>query len=377
VTQPHGTLDVTRPTADTLCVRLHGTWTMQAALPSIAEVQARYEALPGWQCLSFETSDLADWDSTLLTFLLKLQGTCIQRQVEFDPTGLPQGVQRLLALATAVPERQDARREVVRKSILVRLGQGVLTAVESSHALLTFLGQVALAFVQFIRGRARFRGVDLALLMQECGAQALPIVSLISFLVGLILAFVGAVQLRPFGAQIYVANLVGLGMAREMGALMTGIIMAGRTGAAFAAQLGTMTVNQEIDALTTLGLRPMEFLVVPRMLALVLMMPLLCLYADLVGILGGAVVGVGMLNLGTVQYYQQTLSIMLRDFVLGLIKGTVFGILVALAGCLRGMQCGRSASAVGAAATSAVVTGIVWIIIFDALLTVIYDVLGL
>jgi phospholipid/cholesterol/gamma-HCH transport system permease protein len=276
-----------------------------------------------------------------------------------------------------VPERQDARREVVRKSILVRLGQGVLTAVESSHALLTFLGQVALAFVQFIRGRARFRGVDLALLMQECGAQALPIVSLISFLVGLILAFVGAVQLRPFGAQIYVANLVGLGMAREMGALMTGIIMAGRTGAAFAAQLGTMTVNQEIDALTTLGLRPMEFLVVPRMLALVLMMPLLCLYADLVGILGGAVVGVGMLNLGTVQYYQQTLSIMLRDFVLGLIKGTVFGILVALAGCLRGMQCGRSASAVGAAATSAVVTGIVWIIIFDALLTVIYDVLGL
>jgi len=232
---------------------------MHAALPSMAEVQAQYEALPGGQRLSFETSDLAGWDSTLLTFLLKHQETCVQRQVEFDPTGLPPGVQRLLALATAVPERQDARREVVRESLLVRLGQGVLTAVESSHGLLTFLGQVALAFVQFIRGRARFRGVDLALLMQECGAQALPIVSLISFLVGLILAFVGAIQLRPFGAQIYVANLVGLGMAREMGALMTGIIMAGRTGAAFAAQLGTMTVNQEIDALTTLGLRPMEF----------------------------------------------------------------------------------------------------------------------
>ncbi len=378
VTQPHGTLDVTRPTTETLCVRLTRTWTMHAALPSIAEVQVQYEALPGGQRLSFETSDLAGWDSTLLTFLLKLQETCVQRQVEFDPTDLPQGVQRLLALATAVPERQDARREVVRESLLVRLGQGVLTAVESSHRLLTFLGQVALAFVQFIRGRARFRGVDLALLMQECGAQALPIVSLISFLVGLILAFVGAVQLRPFGAQIYVANLVGLGMAREMGALMTGIIMAGRTGAAFAAQLGTMTVNQEIDALRTMGLNPMEFLVVPRMLALVLMVPLLCLYADLVGILGGAVVGVGMLHLGTVQYYQQTLYILqLRDFVLGLIKGAVFGILVALAGCLRGIQCGRSASAVGAAATSAVVTGIVWIIIFDALLTVIYDVLGL
>src|SRR6266446_589848 len=378
VTQPHGTLDVTRPTTETLCVRLTRTWTMHAALPSIAEVQVQYEALPGGQRLSFETPDLAGWDSTLLTFLLKLQEICAQRQVEFDPTGLPQGVQRLLALATAVPERQDARREVVRESLLVRLGQGVLTAVESSHRLLTFLGQVALAFVQFIRGRARFRGVDLALLMQECGAQALPIVSLISFLVGLILAFVGAVQLRPFGAQIYVANLVGLGMAREMGALMTGIIMAGRTGAAFAAQLGTMTVNQEIDALRTMGLNPMEFLVVPRMLALVLMVPLLCLYADLVGILGGAVVGVGMLNLGPVQYYQQTLYILqLRDFVLGLIKGAVFGILIALAGCLRGMQSGRSASAVGTAATSAVVTGIVWIIVSDAVLTVIYDILGL
>jgi phospholipid/cholesterol/gamma-HCH transport system permease protein len=202
-------------------------------------------------------------------------------------------------------------------------------------------------------------------------------VSLISFLVGLILAFMGAVQLRQFGAQIYVADLVGLGMAREMGAMMTGIIMAGRTGAAFAARLGTMTVNQEIDALTTMGLPPMEFLVLPRILALVLMTPLLCVYAVLLGMLGGALVGVWMLDLGFMQYYQQTLyALRLMDFVAGLIKGGVFGVLVALAGCLRGMQCGRSASAVGEAATSAVVTGIVWIIVSEAILTVIYDVLG-
>src|SRR3989442_10230096 len=378
VTHPHGTLDVTRPTADTLCVRLSGQWIIQAALPSPAEVQAQCEALPRVRRLSFAASDLADWDSALLTFLLKLTELCDQRQIAFDQAGLPHGVQRLLALATAVPERQDARREVVRESLLVRLGQGVLTAVESTHGLLTFLGQVALAFGQFIRGRARFRGVDLWLIVQECGAQALPIVSLISFLVGLILAFMGANQLRQFGAQIYVANLVGLSMAREMGAMMTGIIMAGRTGAAFAAQLGTMVVNQEIDALTTMGLNPMEFLVVPRILALAMMVPLLCIYADLVGILGGAVVGVGMLNLGAAQYYQQTLSALhLLDFVVGLIKGSVFGILIALAGCLRGMQCGRSASAVGAAATSAVVTGIVWIIVSDAVLTVMYNDLGI
>ena len=378
VTHPHGTLDVTRPTADTLCVRLSGQWIIQAALPSPAEVQAQCEALPRVRRLSFAASDLADWDSALLTFLLKLTELCDQRQIAFDQAGLPHGVQRLLALATAVPEGQDVRREVVEESLLVRLGQGVLTAVEPTHGLLTFLGQVALAFGQFIRGRARFRGVDLWLIVQECGAQALPIVSLISFLVGLILAFMGANQLQQFGAQIYVANLVGLSMAREMGAMMTGIIMAGRTGAAFAAQLGTMVVNQEVDALTTMGLNPMEFLAMPRILALMMMVPLLCIYADLVGILGGAVVGVGMLNLGAAQYYQQTLSALhLLDFIVGLIKGTVFGILIALAGCLRGMQCGRSASAVGAAATSAVVTGIVWIIVSDAVLTAMYNVLGI
>jgi phospholipid/cholesterol/gamma-HCH transport system permease protein len=328
--------------------------------------------------LSFEASDLAAWDSALLPFVLKLKELCDQSQAEFDQAGLPHGVQRLLALATAVPEHQETRREAKRVSLLVWLGQSALDISEATHALLIFLGQVALAFGQFIRGRARLRAVDLWLIMQQSGAQALPIVSLISFLVGLILAFMGANQLRQFGAQIYVANLVGLSMAREMGAMMTGIIMAGRTGAAFAAQLGTMVVNQETDALITMGLKPVEFLVIPRMLALMLMVPLLCLYADLIGILGGAVVGVGMLNLGAAQYYQQTLSALhLMDFVVGLIKGTVFGVLIALAGCLRGMQCGRSASAVGAAATSAVVTGIVWIIVSDAVLTVTYDILGI
>lgn len=377
VTPAQGKLDVTRPSADTLCVRLSGQWTIHAALPSTAEVHTQFAPLPQVQRLTFETHELADWDSALLTFLLTLRVMCAQSRIAFDQTGLPQGVQRLVTLATAVPEHQGDRRQGGREALPVRLGKGAPSVTAATHEFLTFLGQLALACVQLVRGRARFRGVDLALIIQESGAQALPIVSLISFLVGLILAFVGATQLRQFGAQIYIANLVGLGMAREMGAMMTGIIMAGRTGAAFAAQLGTMTVNQEVDALTTMGLTPMEFLVLPRTLAMVLMMPLLCIYADLVGILGGAVVGVGMLNLGASQYYQQTLSaVHLLDFVLGLIKGAVFGVVVALAGCLRGIQCGRSASAVGAATTSAVVTAIVWIIIWDALLTVIYDVVG-
>ena len=206
----------------------------------------------------------------------------------------------------------------------------------------------------------------------------LPIVTLISVLIGLILAFVGAVQLEMFGAQIYVANLVGLGMAREMGAMMTGIIMAGRTGAAFAAQIGTMQVNEEIDALQTMGISPMDFLVMPRMIALIVMMPLLCLYANFMGILGGMFVGMSMLDISFAQYLEQTRSaISMTDFSLGLVKSVVFGVIVAMSGCLRGIQCGRSSTAVGNAATSAVVTGIVLIVIFDSLLTVIYSFLGI
>jgi phospholipid/cholesterol/gamma-HCH transport system permease protein len=189
---------------------------------------------------------------------------------------------------------------------------------------------------------------------------------------------VGAVQLAMFGAQIFIANLVGIAMAREMAAIMTGIIMAGRTGAAFAAQIGTMQVNEEVDALITMGVSPMEFLVLPRMLALIVMMPLLCLYANLVGILGGFVVGTGMFDISFTQYMEQTrLALNLTHFGLGIFKSAVFGVLVAIAGCLRGMECGRSASAVGDAATSAVVTSIVLIVVIDGIFAVITNIIGI
>ncbi len=244
--------------------------------------------------------------------------------------------------------------------------------------MLGFIGQAVQSFGRLTIGRARFRRSDLVDIIYECGAAALPIITLISFLVGLILAFVGAVQLQQFGAQIYVADLVGIAMAREMGALMSAIIMSGRTGAAFAAQLGTMQVNEEIDALTTFGLSSVDFLVLPRMIALILMMPLLCIYADLMGILGGGLVGVGMLNISLTQYMNETLNgIHLTDFAVGVTKSAVFGVLVALSGCMRGIQCGRSASAVGLAATSAVVTSIVLIIVTDGIFAVLTNALGL
>jgi phospholipid/cholesterol/gamma-HCH transport system permease protein len=244
--------------------------------------------------------------------------------------------------------------------------------------MLSFLGEMAIAVVRLVGMKARYRASDLFLLIQECGPQALPIVTLISALVGVILAFIGAVELKKFGAQVYVADLVGIAMVRELGAMMTAILMAGRTGAAFAAQLGTMKVTQEIDAFTTAGLSPLEFLVLPRVVALVLMMPLLCLYADFVGIAGGAAIGVGMLDFSWRAYLEETVhAVTLTDLVGGLFRSSVYGVLVALAGCLRGLQSGYSSSAVGDAATSAVVTGIVAIIVADGIFATVFYALGI
>ena len=241
-----------------------------------------------------------------------------------------------------------------------------------------FLGEAALAFIQFTKGKAQYKRSDLFYIIQDVGPNALPIVTLISFLVGLILAYMGAVQLQQFGAQIFIADLVGIGMVREMAGLMTGIIIAGRSGAAFAAQLGTMQVNEEIDALKTLGISPIEYLVLPRMLALILMVPLLTLYGSIVGMLAGMVIAVTAFDVTAFEYYNQTLRALdMRQVLVGLSKASVYGILIAYSGCLRGMQCGRSASAVGEATTSAVVTSIVLIVVAASILTIVFQALGI
>jgi phospholipid/cholesterol/gamma-HCH transport system permease protein len=371
-----GEIAFSRPASDTLVIHFGGAWLLKGERPPASETE-RELAQGSVRRVAFDTRELREWDTGILTFLSHVLDRCRTRQINTDRTGLPPGVRRLLDLAEAVPEKEGARSADGRKRWLERIGLFTIDAWNGGREFLAFVGAATVAAGSLLRLRARFRISDLFLLIQECGAAALPIVTLISFLFGLILAFMGAVQLRQFGAAIYVADLVGLAMAREMGAVMTGIIMAGRTGAAFAAQLGTMKVTEEIDALTTMGISPMEFLVLPRMIALFLMMPLLCVYADLIGILGGAVVGVGMLDLSPTQYFRETSdAIALKDFVLGVVKSGVFGILIALSGCLRGMQCGNSASAVGDAATSAVVTSIVFLIATDGLFAVLCNVLG-
>ncbi len=373
-----GELQLQRSAEGTLTVALTGSWKLGQDLPSADEVRDELDGTPGIGNIAFDTRELTEWDSGLLIFLKQLSAFCAQQQIRVDNSELPQGAKKLLALASAVPAKEDARKAEGKVSFLTHVGNETVDFFRAAGEMLTFIGDTVIAVLNLLRGRAQYRKSDLLLIMEASGGQALPIVSLICFLVGLILAFIGAIQLQLFGAQIFVADLVGIAMVRLMAAIMTGIVMAGRTGGAFAAQLGTMQVNQEIDALRTLGISPMEFLVLPRILALALMMPLLCLYANVMGILGGMLVGVGMLDIGFIQYYNETAkAINLWNLGIGLFSGTVFGVIVALSGCMRGMQCGRSASAVGDAATSAVVTAIVGIIVSTAVITLLCNILGI
>ena len=275
-------------------------------------------------------------------------------------------------------EREGARRDVRQKPFLERVGESVLEVWDRGRELLTFTGELVMSLGRFFRGNATYLRSDLTQYIQDAGAKAFPIVSVISFLIGMIFAFVGLMQLNMFGAGIYTADLVAVAMVREMSAIMAAIIMAGRTGAAYAAQIGTMKVNEEVDALETLGMHPIDFLVTPRVIALVLMMPLLTMYASLMGILGGTAVGLIMLDLSLAQYVAQTIdAVNLNSLFGGLFKSVVYGSLVALAGCQQGMACGKSAMAVGQSTTRAVVMGIVLIVVSASVLTVIYINLGI
>lgn len=374
-----GTLSIETAGDAALVIRLSGSWSLKGGLPSVADVEQHIASAARPVQLSFDTQGLTAWDSSLLTFLTKIMELCRQHRIAVDRSGLPSGICRLLDLAEAVPERKGARKNKTSdQPLLERIGNTTIETAGAGVETLAFLGEMTTAFGKLLRMKARYRAWDLLLLIQECGVQALPIVTLISFLVGVILAFVGAVQLKQFGGQLYIADLVGIGMMREMGAMMTAVIMAGRTGAAFAAQLGTMKVTQEIDAFTAMGFSPMEFLVLPRVVALTLMMPLLCLYSDFIGLLGGATIGIGMLDLSWTTYFQETTrAITLTDTFGGLFKSTVYGALIGFFGCLRGLQCGNSSSAVGDAATSAVVSGMVASIVACGILAVVFYVVGI
>lgn len=370
-------LHITTENQESLMLQLSGSWKLSSDIPGSEDLQNQIQS-GQIKHLSLDTSKLSDWDTGLLTWLNTLNDYCQEHGIQLDTGGLPEGVNRLLALANAVPERKGARREELKTLFLSKVGEDFIDAIRITGEFVGFFGESMQALFRMIQGKAVYRRSDLWLIMQNAGARALPIVSLVSFLVGMILAFVGAIQLANFGAGIYIADLVGIAMTREMGAIMTGIIMAGRTGAAYAAEIGTMTVNEEVDAMETSGFSAMEFLVLPRMIALMLMMPLLAIYADLMGILGGALVAVTILDLTLFEYSTQLIkAVTLGDFFAGVFMAFVFGAIVAVIGCLRGIKCGRSSQAVGLATTSAVVSAMVLIVVASAVLTVLYNAIGI
>ncbi len=380
-------LELVGPTNGVLTIKLLGDWAgpsdrvrsasdaVLEAIENAADPNARSGATVR---VNLDGAALIGWDTRVLVAIVAASKLAEQHDLETDLQGLPDGMRALLRLARAVPPRGERRSNDEQIQLLALVGQSAIEVGRSLSETNAFLGQSILSLWRFVRGKAQFLRSDFIEFMQVTGPQALGIVGIINVLLGVILGFMGAVQLQQFGAQIYVADLVALGQTREIAPMMTGIVMAGRTGAAYAAQLGTMQVNEEIDALKTFGFSPMDFLVLPRMLALALMFPLLVLYADALGIFGGYLVGVGILDISTTEYIEQTRkAIGMGDIALGVVKGSIFGILVAITGCMHGMQSGRSASAVGDAATKAVVSGIIAIIVMTAVFAVLTNILGI
>jgi phospholipid/cholesterol/gamma-HCH transport system permease protein len=282
-----------------------------------------------------------------------------------------------MELALRVPERSEAKDMEGEPHGLHSLGMRSRAAWLAIASILEFVGDTVRSTLRFFVGKAKFRSEDFWGVIQDCGASALPIVALISFLIGMILAFVGNVQLASFGASLYIADLVGIAMVREMGVMMTAIIMSGRTGAAFAAHIGSMNANQEIDALKTFGFNTFDYLVLPRVFALVLMMPVLTVYSNIIGILGGMTVGAAV-GIPPALFWTEMLTIVdLTQASLGVFKSVFFGAAIAISGCFQGMRSGGSSAAVGRATTRAVVASITAIIILDSAFAIIFTILDI
>ncbi len=257
-------------------------------------------------------------------------------------------------------------------NIFVHLGKSTIETASNLRFLISFFGSVVISMVHVLFHPKSLRIDDTLLCMKKTGVDALPIVGLISFLLGLIMAFVSSIQLQDFGANIYVASLVALVMVFELGPIMTAIIVSGRSGSAFAAEIGSMKISEEIDALFTMGFNPTLFLAVPKIVALIIVVPILTFFSDIFAIAGGLVVGVLMLDLTPTSYMSQTLeTLTLFDVLWGMFKSSIFAVLIASVGCLRGFQAHGDAASVGNAATSAVVSGIFLIILFDSIFAVI------
>jgi phospholipid/cholesterol/gamma-HCH transport system permease protein len=355
---------------------LTGDWIAQTGhIPEFPD--DAFAGVRSGQTLDFDVTGVGRWDSGLIEFLWDAKRSAVTAGMTIDSASLPASARKLLGL---LPDRLAAPRPPARRGFrpLGWVGDKTIALLTEIGILTSLLVTTAAGGGLALTGRARMRAVDLFANIRDAGPSALIIVSTVNFLIGAILAFVGAVQLRKFAADIYVADLVGLAIVREMAAVMTAIIMAGRTGGAYAARIATMQGNEEIDALQVFGIPVSDYIVLPAILALVFTMPLLYLYGCLVGMLGGFVVAIAMLTITGAGFYHQILNAVPFDqFVFGFVKSIAFAILIAVTSCRIGLKAGRSAADVGMAATRAVVTGIVGVIALDAVFAVLADVIGL
>jgi len=326
--------------------------------PGTARQVLRVEAPPTWR-----------WTTTDAAFLAAVVGELDGGTRVLDVRGIPKELRSLLDLARARPATVEPVGP--RFDIRARVGALALAAVADARLFIELLGQVVLLLPRYAAGRARIRRADISEMLADCGHRALPIVAIVNLLMGGILAFVGAVELEDFGAGIYVANLVGIASVRELTPILNAIVLAGRTGASFAATIATMQGNEEIDALTTLGVPAEEFLVLPRVVTLSLLMPLFFLYGSAFSLAGGLLVATPILGISPIAYLKQTQdAIGGPNFAIGALKALVFGAVVALIGCHQGLRASRSAAGVGAATTSAVVDSIIAVIALDAVFAV-------
>lgn len=334
-------------------LELSGDWRgHRAALPDLPAADTA-------SAVRVNAANLTSWDAALASSLWHRLEPFARREAHVELQALPDGLQEILALALDSPP-PASNTSGPRATRVARVGARVTAWWALRRKTLAFFGEVLLSVGRWLRGRSDMRTSDLAWQIEQTGPRSLPIVALVCFLVGLIVAYMGAAQLQRFGAQNYIADLVTVGVVREVAALLVGIVLAGRVGAAFAAQIGSMRANEEVDALATMGVNPVDFLVLPRVLALLIIGPLLTAFGAAVGMAVGWLVAVGIYGVTPLEYvYASMQALTLPHVVVGLIKGTTYSVLVALAGCLQGMSAGRSAQAVGDATTASVVQAIV------------------
>ena len=362
-------IDVNQTEKNTLTVTINGEVVNQNVETPL--VALRDLLRPEIKKIYFEVKNPGNWDSSLLLLVYEIKRLCTENNIECDTSTFPRNFQDLITLAFAV-DRKPTHDTGDELSAVEKVGKGTLDIWRKISSVMDFIGSVCQGVGRAISFRSVMRKIDFWSALEECGPKAVGIVCLISFLVGLILAFVGAVQLQTFGAQIYVASLVTIGMCRIMGAIMVGIIMAGRTGSSYAASIGTMQVNEELDALQTMGLSRIDFLVLPRLFAMLIAMPLLTMVADFLGMVGGAFIGVFMMDLPYQEYWKYAFnSFHLNNFLVGVFHGFCFAVIISLCGCYSGLTCGRNADSVGKATTQSVVCAIVWMVVVTGIITLI------